>query len=186
MKKIYSFTLSSDEYPSSSRKFAEDLRLIAHMVYSEIYNYYDESQLVLNVNKNIEFNNLNEDYNGHNYMLDSDIYDDGYIYYEPFLVANNTFCLTISDLSFDEENIMQIVNYVLNLLKFNYKVTIDSISYVSKNKDDEKYRDMAIRTIFNKIGCVYNRKNRFFYAIMNNVGSKKRSRSINRKCFGYY
>ena len=50
MKKIYSFTLSSDEYPSSSRKFAEDLRLIAHMVYSEIYNYYDDSQLVLNVN----------------------------------------------------------------------------------------------------------------------------------------
>lgn len=186
MKKIYSFTFSSDEYPSSSRKFAEDLRLIAHMVYTEIYNYYDENQLVLDINKDIEYNNLNDDYNGCKYMLDSDIYDDGYIYYEPFIVSNNTFCLTISDMSFGEENIVQVIDYVLKLLKLNYKVTIDSISYVSKNKDDEKYRDGAIKAIFNKMGCICNRKNRFIYSIMNNIGNKKRSRSINRKCFGYY
>lgn len=186
MKKIYSFTLSSDEYPSSSRIFADDLRLIAYIVYCEIYNYYGEDYIVLDVNNNIEYNKLNENCHKYKYRFDSDLYDDGYIYYEPFIVGDDTFCFTIVDDEFTIDNIMQIFQYVLNLLKMNYNMSFNIVSYVARDIDDERYRNVAINTIFNRLGYKNNRKNRLMYMIMNSVRNKKRIRDKNRKCFDYY
>ena len=42
--------------------------------------------------------------------LDSDIYDDGYINYEPFLIGNYSFGLTVVDETINEEILYYLIN----------------------------------------------------------------------------
>ena len=154
MKKIYTFTLESDDYPSDS--FRYNLRLIAHFLYGYIYNYDGEDTTPLNINKNIRINNLYE--YGRTCYLDSDEYDDGFINYEPFLIGNRSFGLTVNDELISEEIIKNLIDYVLRMLGVNYKVTIHSVTYHSKNVDDESKRWKAIKIVTEEIGYRFNRK----------------------------
>ena len=83
MKKIYTFTIVAGDYPSGCIR--DDIRIIASMVYEEIYNYIGDGVIPLNINKYIVYNQIcychritNVDL-GIKYVLNSDIYDDGYI-----------------------------------------------------------------------------------------------------------
>lgn len=148
MKKIYSITLENDEY--ASKKFNSDLRLVAYLLYEAIYNYYGDNIIALNINKNIVYNNINEcDYY---YYLDSDVYCNGYINYEPFILGKNTFCLTIDDELMDEGTLKELLELEQRMAKLNYKVRINSEGYYSKNKDDERYRFRAINILCSKLG----------------------------------
>lgn len=149
MKKIYSFTIDSDDY--ASKYFKSNLRLLAYLLYESIYNYDGEFATALNINKNIVYNNINED--GNYYYLDSDIYDNGYINYEPFILGDKTFCLTIDDELMNENTIKELLELEQYMAKLNYKVSICSEEYYSKNKDDERFRFRAINTLCSKLGC---------------------------------
>ena len=102
MKKIYTITLDNEDYPSEC--LWDDVRIIASMVYDYIYNYIGDNCIPLDVNSDIIYNNIFYSrcskfacYERSHYQLDSDIYDDGYINYEPFIVGRNTFGMTIVD-----------------------------------------------------------------------------------------
>lgn len=151
MKKIYTVTLDNDEYPSGV--FSDNLRIIAHFVYHYIYNYDDERHIPLNINKNITYNNLYERNMDGGYYLDSDEYDDGVINYEPFIVGNNSFGLTVDDDRITEDVLNKIVLSVMVLLGISYKVVINSVEYYSKDKEDERFRKKAIKLIFKRLGC---------------------------------
>lgn len=149
MKKIYSFTLDSDDYTSIC--FMSNLRLIAYLLYDSIYNYDGENVTALNINKNIIYNNINE--NGSYYYLDSDLYDDNNINYEPFILGNRTFCLTIDDDVMNEDTIKELLELEQHMANLSYKIHINSEGYYSKNKDDERFRFRAINTLCSKLGC---------------------------------
>lgn len=187
MKKIYSFTLDSDEYPSVRRNIYSDLRLIAYMLYSEIYNYYGENDSPLDINPLIKYNNLNEVKDlFFAYKFDSDKYDDGYTYYEPFIVGERTFCFTIIDDNFDDKIIKEILHYVMKILKVKYNVTINTYEYNAKDINDEKNREEAMRRIFNDLGCRCTIKTGIVAMIKKYNSMKKRIRSKKNRCYGYY
>ena len=187
MKKIYSFTLDSDEYPSIRRNIYNDLRIIAYILYKEIYNYYGYEDCPLNINPLIEYNNLNEEKGTlFSYKFDSDKCDDGYTYYEPFIVGNKTFCFTIVDNNFDDKIISECLEYVMNLLRLNYKVIINKYEYNAKDINDERYREDTIRRIFNEFGYKCTIKTGLVAMIMKYNSMKKRIRSNKRKSYSYY
>lgn len=182
MKTIYTFTLSSDDVPSSGRINEDDLRLIAYMVYNEIYNYYGEDDKILNSNDRIIYNNLRENFNGYRYRFQSDLVPQKYVYYEPFIISNHTFGFTIVDNNFDIHKVNEIVEYVLNLLRLNYKVKIKCVDYDALNMYDERYRDDALSLIYENFGLKYERKFKFVPMIKNTC-SKKRVRAKIRDCY---
>lgn len=146
------------------------------IVYEQIYYYNDEYSIPLNINRYIVHNDLrytsyigitfrNE---GH-YKLSSDEYDDGYINYEPFVVGNRTFGLTIVDDSLDITIVERMVEYALNLLRLNYKFKIEIFPYESKNIDDESHRDSAINEIYSKYSFGTVRRNKLVRLLRNGI-----------------
>ena len=178
MKKIYAFSIDDEE--SLSDKFKSDIRLLAYLLYDSIYGY-DERKL-LNINKNIVFNRIHESFiNNYYYYLDSDCYDAGFINYEPFLLGDRIFALTVDDEFISENDIMYLLNSALSLLKLNFRVNIFSENYFSKDIDDEKNRHKAINSLCSKMGLKICRKTDFVKRL---IYSSKRKKNIN--CYGRY
>lgn len=157
MKRIYAFTLDSDDYLTDRFRF--NLRLVAYLMYDAIYNYDGENSTALIINKNIVYNSIREGFGSKEYYLDSDLFDNGYINYEPFLIGKRSFGLTIDDTIMSEDVIYDLFRYTLRLAGLCYNFTINSESYCSKNKDDEKNRGKAIRILHSKLGCQPVKKN---------------------------
>lgn len=186
MKRIYSFTLDSDDY--ASRKFSSNLRLLAYLLYDSIYNYDGENFTALNINENIVYNGISENviYNNISnsyedvYNLDSDLDDDVHINYEPFILGEKTFCITIDDEVMKEETIRELLELQLRMTNLSYKVRINSKEYYSKNKEDEKNRNKAINILCNKIGCYSARRNLIDSLFAENY-NKKRNAILVRK-----
>lgn len=156
MKKICTFTLEGEDYHSDI--FKSNLRLAAYLLYDFIYNYDRDGIVPLNINKNIVYNNLHFDGNCVGYYFDSDVFDNGYVNYEPFLIGQYSFGLTIIDETLSEDKLMELASQVFYILKLNYKVTIKMVEYYSKNSDDESNRRSAIGVACGNLGCVAPRK----------------------------
>ena len=155
MKKIYAVTLKSEEYLSGPD--SDDLKLLAAMVYDYIYDFAEDGMILLNINKNIVHNKIHyaryfnsNKYGNTNYKMDSDIYDDGYINYEPFIVGNKTFAITIVDDMYGIEFLEKVIKYNLCLLKLRYKFKIEVFPYKSKDINDESHRDKAVNEVYNR------------------------------------
>ena len=148
MKKIYTFTLDGDDYPSD--RFRYNLRLFAYWMYDKLYNYYGDGFIPLNINKNIVYNGIHEEKNGE-YYLDSDLFDNGRINYEPFLIDNCSFGLTVIDESIDENVLRVLIKETLSELSISYNVSFDVVSYCAKDKNDESQRKKAINLIYNNL-----------------------------------
>lgn len=145
MKRIYAFTLDSEDYPSS--KFRSNLSLIAYLLYDIIYNYDGEYSTPLVINNTIKYNRIHESYRSNEYYLEYDKYDEKYINYEPFLIGNRSFALTIYDDLMSEEIICELMEQVMLLAKVDYLYTIKTMDYISKNKEDESNRRKAVRQL---------------------------------------
>lgn len=157
MKKIYTFTLESDDYPSD--KFDNNLRLMAYMLYNEIYNYDGENNNPLNINKNIVYNELREKSISdvsYGYRFDSEISGIKSIFYEPFIIGSKSFGFTVNDNMLDENILKELIDYVLGILKLNYTVNVNLFYYDSKDNEDEKNRKRAIQNIFEQFGSRLN------------------------------
>lgn len=151
MKKICTFTLEGEDYPS--KDYRNNLRLFACMLYDLVYNYYGDGIIPLNINKNIVYNNLHVDTINRGYLFDSDIFDYGSINYEPFLIGTRSFGLTILDDLISEDNLMDLANQVLYMLKIKEKVILKTVEYYSKDMDDERNRRKAMGIAFDNLEC---------------------------------
>lgn len=152
MKRIYAFTLDSDDYPSN--KFRQNLRLIAYLLYDSVYNFGDiDSKRPLIINNSIKYNTIYEGGYGHNggYYLRYDDYDERYINYEPLVLGEKSFALTVDDSLISEEDMCLLLEQNLGLMRVNYKYKINSIAYGSKDKDDEKNRKKSIYKLHDQI-----------------------------------
>ena len=150
MKKIYSFTLD-DEVPLSSNT-PSDIREIAFWLYEELCKYsfpivcVDEDKTV-------------DEYG----LIKNDLYDikigDRYVYkftsdeskidsrmFEPFILHDRGFALTVNEGVITDDDIVKSLNYVLNLSRLNYKFNINSVTYDESNI---KNRFAAIRELLN-------------------------------------
>ena len=175
MKTIYIFTLKGID--EDVECFNNNLRVLAYMLYTSIYNYYGDNKFPLDINENIEYNELNEDCQSHVFQFDSEIYDDSeYVDYDPFLIGDNSFGITISDETFDVEIIKSLLEQNMRLLGFNYKVDMDLFKYEAKDQSDERNRQIAIKTIFNKLGCKQKRGN--IFGMFNKHGKYNRRRYL--------
>lgn len=177
MKTIYTFTMDDRKEPSFN--YANELRLLAFMLYDSIYNYYGDGKIPLDINDDIEYNKINEDKKNRIYKFDSELCDDvENVYYEPFLIGNNSFGITISDEDFNVNIIKQLLDENLRLLNIDCRVSISAFTYEAKDETDETNREMAIKAIFDKFG-VKQKKPSFLDVFMrygkhNRKGSHKR------------
>lgn len=151
MKKIYTFTLESEDYPSE--RFRYKLRLFAYLMYGELYNYDGDGFTPLNINDKIVCNRIYDGKYDGQYYLDSDVYDDGYINYEPFLIGNRSFGLTVVDDTIDENVLYELIRQVLFIMKFDCKVKINSVSYEATDINDETHRRKALCLAYANLGC---------------------------------
>ena len=146
MKTIYAFTLESDDYHSS--KFRYDLRLIAFLLYDKVAKYYDDTYTALIMNSKIKYNKIHIGRSNSEYYLEYDEYNEKYFNYEPFLIGNRSFALTIDDQIMDETimcKLMDEVMYIICLIsKINYSYSFKKNGYLSKDKEDERNRKKAI------------------------------------------
>lgn len=146
MKRIYAFTLDGDDYPSS--KFRCNLRLIAYLLYDRIYNYDGEGFTALIINEKIKCNNIYEGTKNNEYYFEYNEYNPKYINYEPVILSDNSFALTIDDRIMSEEILRDLMNEilleVLLLSKINYSYSIKSIGYLSKDFNDERNRKKTL------------------------------------------
>ena len=172
MKKIYAFTLDSDDYPSD--RFRYNLRLIAFLLYDLIYNYNDLGFTPLILNKSIRFNNIYNGYGGNRYRLEYDEYNLKYVNYEPFIIGNKSFGFTVNDEYIDLNTICDLMKEVLLLINVYYKYKVDTINYDSKNLEDESNRKRAINQLYNIIENVNNRENNLVKKRKFNLGSFRR------------
>jgi len=151
MKKIYTFTLDGEDSPSE--KFRYNLRLFAYLLYDYLYNYDGDGVTPLNINEKIVCNKIYDGKCSNEYYLDSDLYDDGYINYEPFLIGNYSFGLTVVDETINEEILYDLINQVLFMIKLNCKIRINSVSYEAKDINDESQRRKALFMAYSNLGC---------------------------------
>ena len=163
MKTIYAFTLESDDYHSS--RFRYNLRLIAYLLYDKIYKYYDDSYTALVMNSKIKYNNIHIGYKGNEYYFDYDECNEKYFNYEPFLIGNRSFALTIDDQIMTEEAICKLMDETLNVIylisKINYSYSFNKNGYLSVDKEDERNRKRAIFELIDIMnGNVQAKKNR--------------------------
>ena len=146
MKRIYAFTLDGDDYPSS--KFRCNLRLIAYLLYDRIYNYDGEGVTALIINNKIKCNNIYEGARNNEYYFEYNDYNQKYINYEPVILNDNSFALTIDDQIMSEDILRDLMNEilfeVLLLSKINYSYSIKSIGYLSRSFEDERNRKKTL------------------------------------------
>lgn len=147
MKRIYAFTLDSDDYPSE--KFRHNLRLIAFLLYDTIDNYDVRENTALIVNKVVKNNGIYEGSASNELCFEHDCDDLKYTNYEPFIIGNCSFALTINDEVMSEQVICDLMDYIIRLLSLNYQYTVRSIGYPSKNINDESHRKKAIIGLHN-------------------------------------
>ena len=156
MKKIYTFTLDDSEVLSERSK--NDLRLMAYLVYDQLVAYeMRENKNLLVRGKYIKENELYERMeNGiYHYRFASDeIYMENY-FFEPFLINDYSFGMTVYDGVISNMEIEMILDSVISLIHFDKEIYIDSIVYDSINENDEDNRIDAIKRISNKINYVY-------------------------------
>lgn len=175
MKTIYAFTLESDDYHSSRYRY--DLRLIAFLLYDKIYNYDGEGYTALIMNDKIKCNRIYKGYTDYEYYLDYNESNEKYFNYEPFLIGDRTFALTIDDQIMDENTICDLMNEtiyeILLISRVNYKYSYKKSGYLSKNIDDEKNRKKAILELKDMMSGKIQKKNELV-----------RKKTINMSMFG--
>lgn len=163
MKTIYTFTLNGGEDAPEGKSFDYHVRMIAFMLYTELINYDDENIATspLNVNANITVNNIISYSDNYKCILDSDVHDENYINYEPFILGRNTFGLTIDNDNFTLDIMMELLDYVIKLLNlpYKYEIEVKTAKYKSKNVDDESNRDDAISSIADELRLEYIKRN---------------------------
>jgi len=162
MKTIYAFTLEGEDYHSN--RFRYNLRLIAFLLYDKIYKYYDD-RVALIMNNNIKCNNIHMGYGNSQYYLDYNECNEKFFNYEPFLIGDRSFALTIDDQIMNEKIICSLMDetiyQILLISKVNYSYSFKKNGYLSKNKNDESNRKRAILELRNIINGNVQKKNEF-------------------------
>lgn len=146
MKTIYAFTLENDDYHSD--RFRYNLRLIAFLLYDKIYKYDGEGYTALIINDKVKCNDIHKGYTNNEYYLDYNEYNEKYFNYEPFILGDRTFALTIDDRFMSEDTICSLMDETIFeiylISKVNYTYSYRNISYLSKDNNDEKNRKKTI------------------------------------------
>ena len=171
MKRIYAFTLKTDE--EYTKEVNSNLKLIAYMLYETIRNFWDGGRSPLSMSKNVKYNMLLDKDDEYQYRFYSDVHDVGKTYYEPFLLSDYTFCFTVYDDVIDEDLIRYLLKNVLGLTRTDYEFDITSIDYFSEHEDDERYREKAIKEICNTLDIEYEKENNLIRKLLG-CFSKKR------------
>ena len=162
MKTIYAFTLEGEDYHSN--RFRYNLRLIAFLLYDKIYKYYDD-RVALIMNNNIKCNNIHMGYGNSQYYLDYNECNEKFFNYEPFLIGDRSFALTIDDQIMNEKIICSLMDetiyQILLISKVSYSYSFKKNGYLSKDKNDESNRKKAILELRNIINGNVQKKTEF-------------------------
>lgn len=155
MKKIYTFTLEDEE--GLSQHDRNNLKLVAYLMYDQLINYeYRENKSILVRNKYIKQNELYERLvNGiYYYRFDSDLASDNEYLFEPFMIGEDSFGITVYDGIISGVEIENILDTVKKMIHFDKNIFIDSLNYNS-SLDDEDNRIDTIKRIREKISYMY-------------------------------
>ena len=147
MKKIYILTLD-DDIPLTF-DVSNNLREIAYLLYSELDNYYKEVLYNVEKDRRLILNELHDINNGSKYVYrfisENNTLD--YRMYEPFIINNNAFGFTVNSESITDEELQNVLNYVLNITNLNYHFKISSTFY---NENNLNNRFNAINKLLNR------------------------------------
>lgn len=154
MKKIYTFTLDDSEVVSE--EIRNNFRLLAFLLYDEINNY-DIDRKILVKNNHIKCNRLFESFveNKYYYRFESNKIMDGKCFFEPFIISDISFGITVYENSIGNDEVLMLLQEVKKLLKFNKDIYLDHIYYDANKDDDESKRVNAMKKIIEKVNYVY-------------------------------
>lgn len=147
-KKIYTFTLEDDEYPSKIIK--NNLKVIAALMYEELeVRDFENPNAILIHSKNLIKNELYEVRigNEYEYSFGSEKSQIDHKMYEPLIIDETSFGITVIDEKINDYDMYKVLSSVLKLACLDYKFKMSSVSYDSKNIDDESNRISTIKKI---------------------------------------
>lgn len=149
-KKIYVFELD-DEY--SSNNYKNDIRVIAEVMYEEVREVDCISSKQIIIHSNGIYDNIlyeSKVGNEYRYTFESEKVNSNYELYEPLLINDRMFGITVYDESIEMYEMVRILNRVVEFLGMNYHFSIREIIYDSKNDNDESNRRNALKGIDKK------------------------------------
>lgn len=148
MKEIYAFTLDDDTPLSTD--VCSHIREIAVLLYDEL-NIFDRN-ILCTEDDNLIYNYLLEKYSyethSYIYKLFSDRANCDFRLYEPFVLNDRTFAITVYKDSISMEEMQYYLNRIMNSLQLDYKFNITTEEYISKSIKD---RYNAIELLISKL-----------------------------------
>ena len=131
METIYMFSIDDDI--SQSIDIVNQFKVLCYLMYDEIGALEADNGKRVLYRKNITYNELLEsgDNGIYNYRFKYDDYKSGK--YEPFMLDNYSFCLTVNGGAITFDEVTFLLEKVKEIAKFNYNVTVESVDYI----DDE-------------------------------------------------
>lgn len=159
-KRIYAFTIDDDEY--SSEDISNNVKAIASLMHEEIKNIdCDNPNPILVHSKKLFYNQLYESctLDGYVYSFESEKGNRDYTLYEPLMINNRTFGITINDNSVSMYDLVLMLDKILKELGLCYQFSVVDKSYLCANNDDESKRILAIREINKSLGYKINSGN---------------------------
>ena len=148
MKEIYAFALD-DEIPLSEDTNS-NIREIAFLLYDEL-NRYDRN-ILCTEDDNLVYNCLFETYsntkNKYIYRFMSDKSKTDYRLYEPFIINDRTFAITVYKYSINEDEMTVLIRRIISSLNLKYKFNIKTEEYTG-NKINNRYD--AIELLNNRL-----------------------------------
>ena len=148
MKRIYTFALD-DEIPLSD-DVKSNIKLIAYLLYEELHDLdYGSNMPILVYNNELLFNDLYEKKNdyGYVYRFKSECFEYDKRMFNPMMINDYTFGITVNDGALNDEKILMLLNKVMKILRIKYNFILDSEVYFSKDIYDETNR-FSVSKIF--------------------------------------
>lgn len=146
MKRIYTFTLDDSECVSS--EVFNVIRVMAYLIYTKLRELDYQSQNPILCNSSLlEYNELYERCIGSDkfsYSLLSDKENKDKVLYDPVIINNNTFGITVNEGIVNDGDLAIILDDCLKFMHYNYKFNMNSIVYNSIMGNEYKARLDAI------------------------------------------
>lgn len=163
MKKVYTFTLNDEDIPSIEVK--SDIKLIAYWLADTIENISEENQEILVLNENLRDNSIYDTVeNNHlGYSLESDNDLQHYYKYNPTIINDVTFAITVYENRIKDSELLDLLNQTLKEIQevSHIKLTSSCFKITTSLYEEDSKRHKTFEDFKKRINA--NRKKRTLF-----------------------
>lgn len=171
MKKVYTFTLNDEDIPSVEVK--SDIKLIAYWLADAIVNMSEEDQEILVLNENLHDNFIYDTIeNNHlGYSLESDSDLQHYYKYNPTILDDVTFAITVYENRIKDNEVLDLFNQTLKEIQevSHIKLTSSNFLITTSFYEKDTKRHKTLEEFKKRINAKRKKRIRFTKTLASNI-----------------